>query len=337
MSIDPISLRPTPQPALRTTAKSRPSAETSAAAARERSTASPAPNLAPDHKRDWRARLAVSQMTTPRWSLEEDLERYAEAGVAAIGINWQKLNDDAVPSDVALIRRSSMSVSSVGWCGGFTGAVQSYKDAMLDARRKLRVARQLGASTLVVIPGPQSTHIQKHAARLTADAIAELCEAAEGSEVQIALQPMHRLFRQTWSFVHSLDESLAILDRVGSERARLCFGTYHLWQEPNLMSRIAEVAHRIAAVQLSDWRDPPRCENDRLLPGDGCIPLAAIVESLERAGYCGWYEMEIWSRDLWKQEHVDLIDACLRRFDRLRAALPCPSANPDDVPPTCAG
>jgi sugar phosphate isomerase/epimerase len=259
-------------------------------------------------------------MTTPRWSLEQDLQRYADAGIPAIGVNWQKLNDDAVPTDVAQIRQSRLRVSSIGWCGGFTGAGQTYRDALFDGRRKLRVAGQIGASTLVVIPGPQSTHIRKHAARLTADALADLCEAAEGSSVQIGLQPMHDLFRGTWSFVHSIDESLAILDRVGDPRAKLCFGTYHLWQEPDLLRRAAEIVHRIASVQLSDWRDPPRCENDRLLPGDGCIPLVEIVEALESAGYRGWYEMEIWSRDLWKQDHVDLIDECVRRFDQFQSA-----------------
>jgi sugar phosphate isomerase/epimerase len=268
----------------------------------------------------WMRRLSINHLTTPRWSLEEDLERYADEGVSGIGINWQKLNDDAIPRDVERIRDAKLGVSSVGWSGGFTGGTGlTFREAMFDARRKLRIARQVSAGSLLVITGPQATHIRSHAARLTADALSELCDAAVDSNVRIAVQPMDRLFRRGWSFLHTLEETLELLDRVGCQRAGICFGTYHLWQEPGLTKLVREVASRISLVQLSDWREPPRCENDRALPGDGCIPLKEIVRSLEEAGYDGWYELELWSRDLWKQDHLDLIQTCVRRYQALQS------------------
>jgi len=283
------------------------------------------PSDASDGRRPAIARLSINQMTTPRWSLEEDLERYFQAGIPAIGLNWQKFNDDATPRDVERIREGSLPVSSLGWCGWFTGAGgQTYRDAMLDARRKLRVARQVGADCLLVIPGPQATHIRTHAARLTVDALSELCEAASDSSVRIAIQPMHALFRKGWSFLNTLEETLRLLERVGCQQAGMCFGTYHLWQEENLITRIPEALSRIALVQLSDWRDSPRCENDRAMIGEGRVPLRTIIGALEASGYRGYYEVEVWSRDLWKQDHVDLIDCCLRRYlefgDRIATA-----------------
>ncbi|MBX3443384.1 MAG: sugar phosphate isomerase/epimerase [Planctomyces sp.] len=270
----------------------------------------------------WMARLSINQMTTPRWSLEEDLEHYAAAGIAGIGINWQKFDDDAAPSDAARVRESPLRVSSLGWCGGFTGCSgQSFRETMLDARRKLRVARQLGASALVVIPGPQLTHIRSHAARLTMDALRELADAAAESSIRIAVQPMHELFRRGWTFLHTLEDTLALLDRVKRLNTGFCFGAYHLWKEPNLTSVLQQAIERIALVQLSDWREPPRCENDRLVPGDGCIPLASILRTLERGGYRGWYEIEVWSRDLWKRDHGDLMDLCRQRYQQLGAEV----------------
>lgn len=274
------------------------------------------------------SRLSINQMTTPRWSLETDLDRYRQAGVPAIGLNWQKFNDDAVPRDVEAIRAGSLNVSSLGWCGWFTGGSgQTYRDSMLDARRKLRIARQVGADCLVVIPGPQATHIRTHAARLTVDALSELCEAAADCSVRIAVQPMHPLFRKGWSFLHTLEETLRLLDRVGCPRAGLCFGTYHLWQEPALTLRIPEALSRIAIVQLSDWRESPRCENDRAMVGEGRIPLRTIIGALEAAGYRGFYEVEVWSRDLWKQDHVDLIDRCVRRYLEFGDRIAAPTAD----------
>ena len=258
------------------------------------------------------SRLSLNQMTTPRWCLEEDLENYSDIGLSAIGLNWQKFDDTALSAEVDRIRRSRLRVTSLGWCGGFTGAGgQSYPDAMQDAFRKLRVARQVRAGALVVIPGVQFTHIRSHAVRLAMQAVKELCDAAADTDVRIALQPMDSLFGRNWSFLNRLDETLEILDRVNCPGAQFCFGTYHLWREPRLLERLPKLVDRIALVQLSDWREPPRSENDRLMPGDGTIPLREIVTTLEQSGYRGMYEVEVWSRDLWKREHHDLVRACL--------------------------
>ncbi len=264
------------------------------------------------------ARLSLNQMTTPRWCLDEDLENYADAGLTAIGLNWQKLDDEALSAEVDRIRQSGLKVSSLGWCGGFTGAGgQTFPEAMRDAIRKLRIARRMRAGSLIVIPGAQCTHIRSHAMRLTMQAVSELCGAAADSHVRIALQPMHSLFGRNWSFLNRLEEALEVLDRVKCSTAQLCFGTYHLWKEPRLLDLLPQIVDRIALVQLSDWRDPPRSENDRLLPGDGTIPLREIVSALEASGYSGMYEVEVWSRDLWKMEHYDLVQACLQRAGSL--------------------
>jgi sugar phosphate isomerase/epimerase len=265
-----------------------------------------------------KSRLALNQMTTPRWCLDEDLENYADAGLTAIGLNWRKLNDDALSADVDRIRRSELEVSSLGWCGGFTGAGgHSFRDSMQDAKRKLRTAIRVRAGALVVIPGVQFTHIRSHAVRLAMQAVRELCEAAADSHVRIALQPMDPLFGKNWSFLNCLDETLDILDRVQCPSAQICFGTYHLWKEQRLLDLLPQIVHRIAVVQLSDWREPPRSENDRLIPGDGVIPLREIVTTLERSNYRGMYEIEVWSRDLWKLEHHALVRACIARSGAL--------------------
>jgi sugar phosphate isomerase/epimerase len=269
------------------------------------------------------ARLSLNQMTTPRWCLDEDLENYADAGLTAIGLNWQKLNDEALSADVERIRHSGLRVTSLGWCGGFTGAGGlSFRDAIQDAKRKLRIARMVNAGSLVVIPGVQFTHIRSHAMRLAMQAVRDLCAAAADGDVRIALQPMDSLFGKNWSFLNRLEETLEILDRVRCPSAQFCFGTYHLWQEPRLLELLPAIVDRIAVVQLSDWREPPRSENDRLLPGDGAIPLREIITTLERANYRGMYEIEVWSRDLWKLEHHTLIRACLiRSGDLLQKCL----------------
>ncbi len=266
-------------------------------------------------------RLSIHQTTTIRWSLQESVAAFVRAGVRGIGVSLAKLLELEPAAGVRLIRESGLLVSSVGWIGGFTGTHgHSYAAAVRDAHQALSLAGALGAAAVVVMPGPQLRHIRSHARRLVVDAVTELaCSAPAG--LRLALQPMHPLFANEWSFLSNLDDTLELLGRIDHPQVGLAFGTYHLWQEPRLIERIPDLISQIAVVQLGDWREPPRCDNDQLLPGDGLIPLGEIMGALESAGYRGMYEIEVWSRDLWKQDHHSLIRDCLQRFGRLAPCL----------------
>lgn len=276
------------------------------------------------------ARLSLNQMTTVRWRLDEAVRHDRRAGIRGIGVSLQRLEEYGVRDGVELLRRSGLAVSSLGWIGGFTGAHgHSFDDALADARRAIRIAAQLRARSLIVVPGSQAGHIRSHALRLLRDALAELAGAAAEQGVRLAVQPMHPIFEREWSFLTRLDECLDMLTGLNHPCLGLAFGAYHLWQEPRLLDRLPEILPFVAAVQLSDWRDPPRCDNDRLLPGDGSIPLADFVEAFEAAGYDGLYEVEVWSRDLWKLDHATLMARCVQQFAELfagRLAKPQPPA-----------
>jgi sugar phosphate isomerase/epimerase len=275
--------------------------------------------LAPSRSASLQRRIAMNQLTTLRWSLADDLREYQAQGVPAIGLNWRKLTETGVRRAVRQIQQSRLPVSSVGWIGGFTGEYgHSLPEAMVEARKIIRTAGQLRASVVTVIAGPQGGHIRSHAQRLVADALQELAPLAALYEVTLALQPMHELYAKGWSFVNSLDGALEVLDRAGDPRVKLAFGAYHLWDEPDLLDRIGDLAPRTALVSLADWGEQaPSHENDRLLPGEGRLPLVDVIHAFEAGGYSGWYELEVWSRDLWKLDARDLMRRCGAARDSL--------------------
>ncbi len=72
---------------------------------------------------------------------------------------------------------------------------------------------------------------------------------------------------------------------------------------------------------MPDWREP-RDYYDRLIPGAGKIPLAAIVAAAERSGYRGPYVIEIFSSEslpdsLWRADLNTVLDASIRGVARL--------------------
>lgn len=269
------------------------------------------------------ARLSIHQTTTPCWSLAEAVDAYERAGAAGIGVHLPKLEMFGRDRAVRLLNRSPLRVSSLGWAGGFTGDHdQTFHDAVEEATDVVLLASAIGAQAVHLLSGTVGGHIQSHARRLLIEGLQELAGVARQENVRLAVQPMHRIFEREWSFLSGIDQTLEVLSRFSPEQVGLAFGTYHFWEEERLLERVRELTPWIASVQLSDWRQPPRCDNDRLLPGDGIIPLGEIVGEIERCGYRGCYELEVWSRDLWKLEPHGLIHRAVERFLDLPVVVP---------------
>lgn len=100
------------------------------------------------------AELSINETTTFRWSFEDDVAAYAEAGIPAIGVWRQKLSDCGRAKAVELLASSGLKVSHLLWAGGFTGSDgRSYRDSVEDANEALRTAAELRTRTLVVYSG----------------------------------------------------------------------------------------------------------------------------------------------------------------------------------------
>jgi sugar phosphate isomerase/epimerase len=175
----------------------------------------------------------------------------------------------------------------------------------------------LHADSLVVVSGPINNHITKHATRLVVDSLKELADEAEDNDLTLSLLPMRKAFCGEWTFLNSLDEALAVLDRVNHPCVKLAFDAYHLWPEKNLLQRLPELVSRIGVVQISDASATSRSEYDRVLPGEGILPVEKVLTGLIDAGYRGYVDYQIWSDSLWQSVNQDWLRVCRENFARL--------------------
>jgi sugar phosphate isomerase/epimerase len=65
------------------------------------------------------------------------------------------------------------------------------------------------------------------------------------------------------------------------------------WAERDLTATIRSGIDRIRLVQVSDFKIGTIASSQRLVPGDGDIPLARIIGNLHDAGYTGYFELEL--------------------------------------------
>ncbi|MEO1614613.1 MAG: sugar phosphate isomerase/epimerase family protein [Planctomycetota bacterium] len=243
--------------------------------------------------------LSVNQLSTLRWDLETDVFAYADHGFGGIGLYRQKLDDFGVERTCELVQESGLTVTSLSWVGGFTGSDgRPFEDAVSDAIAAVIQAAELRAETLVVLAGGKNNHIRTHLNRTLYQALRRVAAVASEHGVKLALEPIHPGCGDEWSFVNDLRSTLAIIEEVGNPSLGLALDTYHVGMERDAMRWLPDLAPYLHLVQLGDGRHSPCGEMNRCLLGDGCVPVAQFMETLQSFGYQGPWEVELIGEDV---------------------------------------
>jgi sugar phosphate isomerase/epimerase len=242
-------------------------------------------------------RLTIGHYMMRKWSLDEDVRQLERLGFPSISLASTKIDAYGVRRAVALLAASPLTVAHVGSYGRFGTSRATLRAGMNQVRRALEWVHALGAEVLVVIPGGRDGALWDHAAAVYADAYAALVPEAAAAGVRLAIEVIHPL-RQDLSFINTLADAREIARRAG-RRGGYVLDLWHSGWERRLLETIAaDAARRIHAVQLSDYKAVTMRTLDRARLGEGILPLAAILRTLERGGYTGWYEAEIISDDV---------------------------------------
>jgi len=261
-------------------------------------------------------RLAISELTTFRWSFEEDVARYQAAGVPAIGVWRQKLADVGDEKGAELLADSGLVVSSLQWAGGFTGSEgRSHEESLTDARQAIVTAAAIKAGCLIIHSGARGVHTHNHARRLFRQALDKLLPLAEERGIALALEPMNSDCGGEFTFLNCFDETLELVASYNSAGIGIALDTYHWGHQPLLLDRLPELAPRLALVQLGDARQPPaKGEPNRCQLGDGLIPLREIVHRLTAEGYDGFFEVELMGEEIEAADYREVIARSFHTF-----------------------
>jgi len=149
------------------------------------------------------------------------------------------------------------------------------------------------------------------------DSLHRVAEAAEEREVDLGLEVLHPMDITTWSMVRTIHQGLDIIEEIDSPRLGIMLDLYNTWWDPDIKSGIVRAGNRIKGVHLADWRNPTRSFTDRTVPGKGIIPLADLISEVEETGWNGYYDVEIFSDELWESDYDLLLDDIVNWFQKL--------------------
>jgi len=271
-------------------------------------------------------RLALNTATTrKKWSLAEAIAGCARHGIKGIAPWRDQLQVMGVEAAARAIRGNGLTVTGLCRGGMFPAIDAAGRRAAIDEnRRALEEAYRLQAQCLILVAGglPDGSKDIAGARMQIQDGIAALLPLARQARIPLAIEPLHPMYAADRACINTLSQALDLcdaLDPPGEGGLGVAVDVYHVWWDPELELQIARAGKaRLLAFHICDWLVPTRdLLSDRGMMGDGVIDIPRIRSFLERAGYAGMHEVEIFSElDWWQRDPDEVLETCKDRHRR---------------------
>ncbi len=261
-----------------------------------------------------------------QWNVIEAAEACARHGIPAVDPWRDQVAAVGLDEAVRAIKGNGLRVS--GYCRGgmFPAPDAAGRQAAIDDnKRAIDEAAALGADCLVLVVGglPKGSRDIGAARQMVADGIAAVLPHARANKMPIAIEPLHPMYAGDRACVNTLAQALDMSEQLGPD-VGVAIDAYHVWWDPDLETQIARAgkANRIFAYHVCDWLVPTRdLLLDRGMMGDGVIDLPRIGGWIDKAGYRGFTEVEIFSSlDWWTRPGDEVLRTCIERYAATRRA-----------------
>jgi sugar phosphate isomerase/epimerase len=276
-------------------------------------------------------KYSVSQWSTPRNTVMEDIAQIARTGGSGIGLSERKLEDH--PDEAIRASLAEHGLTATFCIPRIFSLLPTPADLPSDPRETGARVEQICSGmarlaafdpvAIVVAPGASGDpHSPAGPLEAVVDGLANVSDAAAAMGLQIGFE---FLAARRGGAVTSLAQAVEIVDALARDNIRIVVDVWHAWPERDLHEQLRDQAHRIVALQMNDVRDPERSWCDRLLPGDGRSVAPRMIAALLEGGFSGWFDLEVLSDDgtwgtalpdsLWALPHEDMLARAKAAFD----------------------
>jgi sugar phosphate isomerase/epimerase len=241
-------------------------------------------------------------------------------GITAIAPWRDQIQAIGVKEAASIVRSSKIRVTGLCRGGMFPAADRAGLAAAIeDNKRAIDEAVAIQADCLILVVGglPNGSRDLPAAREMVADGLAAILPHARERSLPLAIEPLHPMYAADRACINTLEQALDLCELLG-DGVGVAIDVYHVWWDPNLYKQIARAGAggRILAHHICDWLVPTRdLLLDRGMMGDGVIGLKSIRAAIEKAGYRGPQEVEIFSSEnWWKRPGEEVLSTCAERF-----------------------
>jgi len=265
-----------------------------------------------------KARLSFNQITTNRWSVAEAADGCARHGVRSIALWRHKIEEAGLAASVRAVSDAGLHVSSVCRGGMFPAVTAEERRRRIeDNFRAADEAAALNADSLVMVVGGCDGIGIDEARKMVADGVAALVPHARERGVKIGLEPLHPMYAAERSVLVTIGQALELAGVYEPHEVGVILDTFHIWWDPQVETLIEQAAGRIFGFHVSDWLVPlPDVLMGRGMMGDGVIDNRKLRAMVEKAGYNGPIEVEIFNQAIWDRDPDEVLAQVIERFER---------------------
>jgi sugar phosphate isomerase/epimerase len=185
-------------------------------------------------------------------------------------------------------------------------------------RRVIGAAAAVGARAISLLTGGRGASTWDDAAQRFCDAVQPCLDDARAAGVALAIENASGLYADI-HIAHSLRDTIELAERAG---LGICIDLFHSWTEAHLPALVDRALPRTVTVQLSDYVLGDRALPARAVPGDGVIPLEAVVAQVIASGYPHGFDLELIGPRIEREgrreaarRSCDVMSAMLSRLD----------------------
>ncbi len=230
----------------------------------------------------------LSQICSLESPFEKDIEDYAAGQCQTIELWLTKLETylqhHSYDDLDRLLEEQGVATPVASFQGGLlTSQGEARRVAWELFQKRLEMCRRVGVEVMVVACDTTLPFSQQDLNRTRAS-LRQAAEKAAEQEMLLALE-----FQAQAAFGNNLQTAAALVEEAAHPALGLCLDVFHFHVGPSKLADLAYLGkENLFHVQLSDLADTPRetaTDQHRILPGDGDLPLAPVLEHLRSIQY----------------------------------------------------
>ncbi len=257
-------------------------------------------------------RLGFHGATSMTADLVTDVESTAYAGFQALELWANKtdkyLTDHSLDDLKALLTKNNVAPMSINSIEFITFRGNEYPKIKDRCRELSQLAQFIGCPTIIVVPSPSPswqttwTEIVDEHVRVLRD----LGDIAAEYGVNLSFE----LLGFGWCSVRTPRGAWEIIKKTGRDNVGLVVDCAHLYGGGGLFNEIDALdPAQIFTFHLDDLEDLPKeaiTDAQRIMPGQGVIPLGDICRRLQKLGYDGDCSVELFRPEYWEWDTKEL-------------------------------
>ena len=258
-------------------------------------------------------KVCIHTITTKPWKLETAVKKYAAAGLGGLSV-WRdaaQAHPDGIKAAGEMTRGEGLDIVSYVRGGFFTALEAEGRQRSIDENKRIiDEAAELGTSLIVMVCGATPGQSLFESRQQIADGFAAIMPHAKAAGVKLGIEPLHPMYADSRSAISTVAQANAICDQVQHDYLGVTVDVFHVWWDDQLEAqiRICGERGRLFSFHICDWKDQPEdMLNDRGLMGEGVIDIRQIREWVQKTGFDGFEEVEIFSNRYWAMDQDEYL------------------------------